>query len=551
MLKISGIPKADHPFFVKEVCIGKGSEASFIRGEARSDSGRLVVGLSHLASVNFAEQYSSLKFFLIDRFLFAETLYVNHPMEFFECSIGCEVTIGAGSEIKKCQIGEKSNIGEKCKLKSSTIGKGVKIGNGVNLFCASIGDASSVSAGVCLWGSEIGKGVYIEDGFHLVLNDKGIVIEDGVKIGKNVRVLSPYKVTIGLSAVIEDNALVLRNIPAGATLHAVDSPNPEALYQGSYECFYVDSFSPNKVFSKPFQTFLKELGYANKGEMPVNCSKGAVSIIENNLLFALLPFIYLDIKEQLVKISIGEHSIVIYHQTSGWGEYFFYSPDEIPEAYIKEERNVQEEDICRLSRLREEISRIAYKTKKGREDQHFGTNKYVQSNALRLFSFMHLLFSNREIDQWRCLDIGSGKGVAVDIIGLFMESHGIEKREALHKIAEAHLDKRKNIRLFNGDFFEHDISGYNIVHLYLGFPFEETEMGISFKSEFAERLNRKLQELPSGSLIIMAPVDFDSDWGSGAWTRQAAAEIFEGEELKRVELNLPKLFWDYEIYRRK
>src|SRR3989339_1834549 len=88
MLKISGIPKADHPFFVKEVCIGKGSEASFIRGEARSDSGRLVVGLSHLASVNFAEQYSSLKFFLIDRFLFAETLYVNHPMEFFECSIG-------------------------------------------------------------------------------------------------------------------------------------------------------------------------------------------------------------------------------------------------------------------------------------------------------------------------------------------------------------------------------------------------------------------------------------------------------------------------------
>lgn len=88
---------------------------------------------------------------------------------------------------------------------------------------------------------------------------------------------------------------------------------------------------------------------------------------------------------------------------------------------------------------------------------------FGSSSATEVFDFFNKVGLSRFKN---FVDIGSGDGRVVAVASLFTNATGIEHDKELHHSA-LHITSKLGIRakLFNSDFMEHDLSGYDFVFI--------------------------------------------------------------------------------------
>lgn len=144
----------------------------------------------------------------VDNIELGNDVILGDFVNLYGCTIGDRTKIGTFIEIQK-----NVSIGSDCKIQSHTfICEGVKIGNSV-----------FVGHNVSFINDRHPRSVD-DDGIMISSIDEweleGVVVEDNVSIGTSVTIMGGCH--IGQGAVIGAGALVLNDIPAGAT--AVGSP---------------------------------------------------------------------------------------------------------------------------------------------------------------------------------------------------------------------------------------------------------------------------------------------------------------------------------------
>lgn len=89
------------------------------------------------------------------------------------------------------------------------------------------------------------------------------------------------------------------------------------------------------------------------------------------------------------------------------------------------------------------------------------------------------------------IDIGSGDGRIVSTMSKIMnQSEGIEFNPFLALYSKLRLLSKKNTKIYNGDFFKHDFSKYNVAYMYI------------FNQQIDKLQDKLFTEMPKGSIII-------------------------------------------------
>jgi hypothetical protein len=127
------------------------------------------------------------------------------------------------------------------------------------------------------------------------------------------------------------------------------------------------------------------------------------------------------------------------------------------------------------------------------------------------------LFKTIELQKFKSfIDLGSGDGKVVLIASLFTKSAGIEFDEELHaKAVEIKEKLGLNAELMNGDFMEHDLSGYDVIFINPDKPFNKG-------------LERKLRKEMKGTLLVynMVYKPFSLDKGATHWMGYVPATFY-------------------------
>lgn len=485
--------------------------------------------------------------------------------------IGAGVSIGEGTTISfdyPLKIGESTQIGKNCQISidgyyGKFIGARVKIGDNCVMNKVSIsndceiGSEAQIDAPVV----EFGEKVKVGSGFIVTSSSSHwnphLRISNNVAFGNNVRVSLDKSIFIGERAVIESNSEIRGNIERLITLLAVDSPYSPILH--------VDAEWPepksNPHLSDELKKIIGSLAWLEvtpkESWVLRHCTTQAAQALSADPGLLLYSRITSKEEHQIIRIVGQKASVLVFFNYS---DRKYFGADEIDPTLVAEERRIPDEMYPRLlaiPRLSKNVkaTMIAY----NKEIPKDVPDKYGEMSleeVFMLFEFLRAHLGWSQGKPLKLIDIGSGLAKVLKIAGehdVFEEVHGVELNPLRHRVALEHLPQGGNIRLFQGDFFEHDLSPYDVVHVYLQFPIRNTGFfdsipNVSVEFPFAQRFREKLWELKSGAIIIMGPIEVPNWAGVLHTMKNINRQILSN--MIPVTLPFPKELEGYGIFRR-
>jgi len=124
---------------------------------------------------------------------------------------------------------------------------------------------------------------------------------------------------------------------------------------------------------------------------------------------------------------------------------------------------------------------------------HTNQSPYYPTETYRL----KLLIEKGELkidNNTKFIDVGSGDGRVVDLISQYKPkfAHGIDINPFLTLASKLSffIKRRKNTKIFNGNFFNHNFSGYNLVYAFI------------FTESLEKLLNKLNKEVDEGCILV-------------------------------------------------
>jgi len=567
----------DKPLYIRQIVIHPSCKKATLNMK-----GELYIAPSDLASFY---PLPNMRFDELHEICFPEEVTFDKPIELrlpaFEdqyrlkkLQIGAGVQIGKNTKISfrsDCIIGEGTKIGENCEIDiynydCKYIGKRVKIGDNCILKSVSIGDDTEIGPGAKMenvWGAQIGEKVKIGCNCEIYngpnMLSASLMIGANVTIGDNVRINlfdSVNYIHIGEGARLENATDIRKNVEGATTLKTKDSPYAKSLHiKPKWPDPLANPFLSDEL--RKIAMTLDQIDVIKEASGSLGrCTEQAAKALSAEPALFLQSHLSPQHRNQVVRF-VGQKDFVIVFNYYGQRNYF--GDGEVDPLLLAEEYQLSASTVRRLLRYPSIISNIVDTTTAHREleDIRFITQEFGVRPPQELFIILELLFAANQLpgNNLKFISLGSGIADDVKIASLFMPADGVEKSQVRHQVASEHLPQGSDIKLYNGDFFDFDISLYNIVYINVRFPIKNVGF-LSYDPKdlicdpgFVKRLGDKLkQELRAGAVVIMAPVIID-DWiGRSFFNHSINRQI--ARELNPIALALPAELEGYDLFRR-